>query len=1037
MPKKFIKVNSKFVKEKTHQVTSDGKILEREWTTVGGRPSQVPNSESTVYKTDNFLITTSNSSNLSYDVLPDKWVTTEDGLTEWTMDDVNKNEDYFTDTAQDKVNLNSRIYDLRDYAYYGSCQELIRGSINDILSKFPGELYVTNASVKYYQNEEYLVLGGSDKVFVSNPFNINIHELLIDVPSTNDSLKYFSNEGYKEYEVIDNNGNSYDITSWNVVPSNLPNAPYSLVSTIKLTFNSQEHSFYLYTGENCSIFLYLTSINNVGYHIRPKNKLENTIKGIVDKRHFDDFINSLDEFERILLNTDTDPKYKATFNVYQENDNGFNVSIESFIFPTNEGGYNISNSTSFKDYVNNLIDVARLFDEYFSDNVYRMLTHEVIKNYDWSYLNNNLEKTDESDILGQTKFANLLHLYGREFDILKLYIDNIKNSNNVSYGGYDDTPKYNLNNLLKNDGWDIKNVFPFIKTNGKYAQIEKTNDIISPYSASSGSSFISNKEYSLMNINDIFLKNLKLNSRYILRHKGTINGIEMLLSLFGLKSQRWSQHHKNEVFDYSIKEYSSFIYPLIETYDSTNMMGKIDYYNSAKLISYDDDNYLNGVYENYRGLPLMSISGSNISNDYSHLYPFFDRSKTYDGDMFYQMNGGWMQKFPFDFNNDDEIISATEVDLFSQTQRNIKVVDNLQDLLSNKTKLYSKGEIVYVKNIDNDNVIIDGQFNAIISDLDNSGNTVNYISFIVYSNSINIGNNTFNGIVVTSDKNGNPISNDLSFMDDGSEIKCYIYKVDNRDTLFLYSNNVSFSTISFYDDYKSETNYYILASDEGYQEVGPFGWIPISEDDKEYKNILRIRNYTNGNNPHVATVEYDNGYEYMNHYFKLFKTPLEDNLFDNTLFNNDYETMYNTLSNIGFYNCSNIENTCTQSYLEIEDDKIHVFSDNIEPNGQINKNSWMSGDDIFSSYTQAYKINQLFSGEPKYASDLIKYIIPKNFDNTTNSIVNTKRIDIIFNNNLFGNMQYTENSKYLLTIINNYISQLIPSNVICHFKFNG
>ena len=1045
MPKKFIKVNSNFVKEKTHQVTSDGKILEREWTTVGGRPSQVPNSESTVYKTDNFLVTTSNSSNVSYDVLPEKWTTTEDGLVEWTMDDVNKNESYFNDTNENELKFNSKIYDLRDYAYYGSCQELIRGSINDILTRFPGELYVTSNSIKYYNNDEYIILGGNDKVFVSNPFKLNIHELLINVSATDDSLKYFANEGYKEYEVIDKNGNIYDVTSWEVVMSNLQSAPYSLVSTINLGFNSQSLTLYLYTGEDCSTLLYLSEksnkdlhISNEGLHIRPKNKLENTVDGVVDKRHFDDFINSLDEFEKILLNTDTDPKYKASFSTYKETENGFDVSIESFIFPTNEGGYNIANSTSFKDYVNNLVNIAQNFDEYFSDNIYRMLTHEAIKNYDWSYLNNNMDKTDESDILGQSKFVNLLHVYGREFDKLKLYINNIKNSRNVSYDGSNNTPKYIVSDLLENDGWDVKNIFPFINKNNKYSQIEKMDAAITPYIVTSGNSFSTTKEYSITDINDIFLRNLRINSRFILRHKGTIDGIEMLLSLFGLKSKRWAQHHKNENFDYIVKEYSSFIYPLIDTYDTTNMMGKIDYYNTAKLITYeDDDNYLNDIYESYRGLPVISVSGSNKSNDYLHLYPYFNKNKTYDGSLYYQMNGGWMEKFPYDFNNDDEIVSSTDIDLYSQTQRNIKVVDNLKDLLNNKSKNYSKGEIVYVKNIDENYVIIDGQFNNIFSDLSNSGNTVNYVSFTVYNNSIIVGDNTYNGIVVTSDENGSAITNDLSFMEDGSEIRCYIYKIDGRDTLFLYSNNVSFSTISFYDDYKSETNYYLLSSDEGYKEIGPFGWVPVSKVDKEYKSILRIKNYSKGNNPHIANVEYDNGYEYMKHYFELFTTPLDENLFDNTLFDNDYETMYNTLSEVGFYNCAANEDVCSQTYEEIEDTKIHDFTDKININGNIYDNSWLRGDTVFSSYTQSSKVNQLFSGDTSYSSDLLAYILPKNFDKLTHSIVNTKRIDIIFSNDLFGDLNYSENAKYLLTIINNYVSQMIPSNVICHFRFNG
>ena len=52
---KFIKSYSNFVKEVTHQYTKDGTILEREWTTVGGKNDYTPTGP-VLYQSANFIV---------------------------------------------------------------------------------------------------------------------------------------------------------------------------------------------------------------------------------------------------------------------------------------------------------------------------------------------------------------------------------------------------------------------------------------------------------------------------------------------------------------------------------------------------------------------------------------------------------------------------------------------------------------------------------------------------------------------------------------------------------------------------------------------------------------------------------------------------------------------------------------------------------------------------------------------------------------------------------------------------------------------
>lgn len=60
-------------------------------------------------------------------------------------------------------------------------------------------------------------LGGNSKFLVDNPFNIDIHTAFMkDSEITQENfLKYFADEGYKNYEAIDSEGKAHKFT-WSV-----------------------------------------------------------------------------------------------------------------------------------------------------------------------------------------------------------------------------------------------------------------------------------------------------------------------------------------------------------------------------------------------------------------------------------------------------------------------------------------------------------------------------------------------------------------------------------------------------------------------------------------------------------------------------------------------------------------------------------------------------------------------------------------------------------------------------------------------------
>ena len=143
----FIKSHSNYVLKNKHQTISDGTIWERDITTIGGvnqfSPGQVP-----IYKSGNFIITVRNDGKVANQYNKTKWKENESGDT-WTLETISGMTSEFEDQNDVKIVLKQDYYDFCDFAYYGSLTELFRASINDVLSRFPGEIYGTDTYAYY------------------------------------------------------------------------------------------------------------------------------------------------------------------------------------------------------------------------------------------------------------------------------------------------------------------------------------------------------------------------------------------------------------------------------------------------------------------------------------------------------------------------------------------------------------------------------------------------------------------------------------------------------------------------------------------------------------------------------------------------------------------------------------------------------------------------------------------------------------------------------------------------------------------------
>ena len=340
-----------------------------------------------------------------------------------------------------------------------------------------------------------------------------------------------------------------------------------------------------------------------------------------------------------------------------DTDEGLKTYRRTFAWPK-DGDWNLDiTSTAYKNYVEELLDVADTYDESYTDNLWRMLTHDSIKNMDMAFANPKKDEDAEDYNIGTTRLEGLMWAIGRQFDEIKRYIGNIKSTTNVTYDECGNVPDYFLSDALELSGWEVYNV-----DNG-------LNDTKVNVQWGRGS-LSYEKEYTTKDANFDFLRNLKINSKSIFRKKGTRDGIVSLLGLFGME----------EGTDYTMTEYVA------------KVTGNINQEEFEKLVY-----KMRGEEQDFSyGIPGFPFARVIVSDNSTYLVPWFSKDEKYDGGTYFQMYGGWGKNL--------------ESGYYDETIKYITVVSNAQEMfkLSN-VRLY-EGSICFVEDISGLDVSREGDY---------------------------------------------------------------------------------------------------------------------------------------------------------------------------------------------------------------------------------------------------------------------------------------------------------------------------------------
>lgn len=662
MASQLNKFHSNYIKRKIHKRLSSSIITERDWVTIGER-QRLGVGKQAVYGDGNFIFSTSSFPNTK------KRHSGNQEFESFTYEDV-KNANH----SLNQVDIDVKSDDMRDFAYYGSCEELVRSSVENIINTFPPYISSTGLSVSVVKkitkkvkeipedySKEYLVDTSGraitdtstweEMILLSNPFGVDIYNREVELTELDNPIHYmfmsYSQYGYSKAPTIVYNELS-------CVPDD---GLVYLLATV--TFEDGNVVYVCQCGDE---YIYATKSGKEFKTIAPTYEI------------YREYFDNLDGFEKLLLNDTSAPLFSNVLITPLVSDQGVKYVKRRYTWPSfvlqladsegnsHECGFINVDGSSYLGMVGRLADAAAIFDTDGSDNLYSRMTHETIKRFDWS----NDKNSDENDVYleGNARMEQIAHVMGRVFDDILRHINGIKATSRVSYDGICNVADSLLSDMINNAGWEVKSIIP----NGAQPEDKVSIDLFE----SLRTQCLSNSD-----IDTEFQRRLLLVARQIGRWKGTRHGLEMALALFGLVNGR----------DYTVSEEMKQLSSIPGAFRGLSeeevdvVEDKIRDYSNRVYRKY----YTNGIYGGedeflYPGVPLKEVSDGNGKYD---VIPFHVEGKHYFSDLYFQSKGGWL----YDGSRHNETVPY------------LKVVSSCNELSLVPSVDVSVGEIYYVASL--------------------------------------------------------------------------------------------------------------------------------------------------------------------------------------------------------------------------------------------------------------------------------------------------------------------------------------------------
>lgn len=541
--KKYEKSHSNYILRNLQTSTSAGNVYENDLRT-----------DSQKYNNVNGKITYTTDGGFTYVINNDETVQKNYNTSGWREDtftlsgssllqsDIKTLQDGKTELVVKKVSsLKKNSENLADYCYYGSANAMLNASINNIITNFPAGINIISCESGNTITTE----------FYQNPFGIDVSNYDIsELISKNYSLRVLATS-YYDYELVrvTQTGETHvsDISGFSSV---ITSDAYQMHSESGNTITMENGNFSLLELYSQSLQTYMITLN-----LTETNPYTSDLILRPKTQKIDEFFNNLDDFESVLLNRYSIPKYTSKFTIPTD-DGG--LEVKTLTWDTSDG-YNIDIDTpSYAIYLNYLINSTNFIDSLYNDNLYRLMTHESIKNLENITTLEKNQEIEDSIVIGGSKVDSLIRIYGKNFDEIKAYIDGISSANCISYDKKNNIPSEFIPNKYGTSGWEFNTE---INISGD------TNANIFNHTT---------KSFNSQEILDDLYSKLILNSKYIFKSKGTVKSIRKLMNILGI-DESW----------YKIKECYQKVDSFI-TGSTLRTIAELNYNITPEIYYFDD-----------------------------------------------------------------------------------------------------------------------------------------------------------------------------------------------------------------------------------------------------------------------------------------------------------------------------------------------------------------------------------------------------------------------------------------------------------------
>ena len=409
--------------------------------------------------------------------------------------DLNEVQSEIVSNKSKNVVLNLDNGKFNSFVRFGSAYEYLRTSVEEIIVKYPGSLYVNNQAVSVgnttildfnYDIQQDVTtfkipvrVGNVD--IINNSFGIIYLDGSDVIPDDNELRNL--NMSFNEYVIWSNDPNSQDII-----------AP--IVGFTGFTKTTNEYVTIQTKGNPFEgIFPVSATTADIPFHIKP-----NSTK-------FEEFRQQLTGYQKYMISSRNDNGFVFEIKEPILLDNGNIEYTNSNLVWTTGDGYNVDFSgIRYRNFLDGLLTIGGKYDAIKTDLIARFLTPTSLKTY---------------DLTEEGKVTKLLRIYGWEFDQLRVFIDSLAYVNKVTYDKKNNAPDQIIGNLAKLFGWEYFSLVNEAELIQNLLTIdEKESDL--------------NEDFLPVEIDIELWRRIIMNTNYFWKTKGTREAIKSMFLMIGI-----------------------------------------------------------------------------------------------------------------------------------------------------------------------------------------------------------------------------------------------------------------------------------------------------------------------------------------------------------------------------------------------------------------------------------------------------------------------------------------------------------------------